>query len=167
VARFSDMLGGDDPNESAESTDSAQPDDAATDHAATDHAATDHAATDHAATDGTPATEDATATGDAGEQTASADEDSADVWAPDAPLDVPSPEEPEAPAHGVDDAAATDTDANTATEEPAPASPRATFSELAREQAARAEEEDADTDRVRELGLDSLPRIDDDLLPGH
>jgi hypothetical protein len=93
------------------------------------------------------------------------------VWAANAPLEVPPPEEPQEPdasAEGGDDAAAARADANAATEEAAaPASPRATFSELAREQAVRAEEEDADTDRVRALGLESLPKIDDDLLPGH
>lgn len=149
MARFSDLLGDDDPNESSEATDSAQPGGAA-------------------ATDDTAATDAATPTGDAGEMVAGVDEPSADVWAPDAPLDVPSPEEPDAAAEGVDDAVAESHDADMTTEEPASvASPRATFSELAREQAVRAAEEDADDDRVRALGLERLPKIDDDLLPGH
>jgi hypothetical protein len=136
------MLGGDDPNEPSESTGSTPP--------------------DAAGTDESPPASDAGETAPTEESRVAPDrEPSGDVWAPDAPLAAPPAGEPEPLADDVDDTAAAEESSPAA--EPA----RATFSDLAREQAVRAEEEDADTDRVRELGLDSLPKIDDDLLPGH
>lgn len=44
---------------------------------------------------------------------------------------------------------------------------RDVFSELADEQAAVAEQETEADQRVRELGLEALPAVEDDFLPGH